>query len=86
MAEIILLQPMVLQLMITTLSLGDDYSLMFLASWYGLYFKKDKLLKWERRITKFIAYLVFLTRYAIEIREREDMKLRMFGGFEQTDM
>lgn len=32
------------------------------------------------------AYLVFLTRYAIEIREREDMKLRMFGGFEQTDM
>lgn len=27
-----------------------------------------------------------LTRYAIEIREREDMKLRMFGGFEQTDM
>lgn len=68
--------------MIIILLLGDDYLLMFLVSWYGLYFRKDKLLKWERRIMKFIVYLVFLIRYVIEIREREDMKFCMFGGFE----
>lgn len=31
---------------------------------------------------KFIVYLEFLIRYVIEIREREDMKFCMFGGFE----